>query len=126
MGLAPLVRAYTGTVLVGREDERRTLERLLAGARVGSIGVLVITGEAGNGKSALLALLDAGGALRRGDELAHESIVGTVFSARVVGDAEVSGRSAVVTQVEGSAHRTGEHEFVLDERDELGTGFLLR
>jgi hypothetical protein len=28
--------------------------------------------------------------------------------------------------VEGSAYRTGEHEFVLDERDELGTGFLLR
>ena len=80
----------------------------------------------GSGTSARLALLDAGGELPRGDELAHESIVGTVFSARVVGDAEVSGRSAVVTQVEGSAHRTGEHEFVLDERDELGTGFLLR
>ncbi len=80
----------------------------------------------GSGTSARLALLDAGGELPRGDELAHESIVGTVFSARVVGDAEVSGRSAVVTEVEGSAHRTGEHEFVLDERDELGTGFLLR
>jgi proline racemase/trans-L-3-hydroxyproline dehydratase len=80
----------------------------------------------GSGTSARLALLDAGGELPRGDELAHESIVGTVFSARVVGDAEVSGHSAVVTQVEGSAHRTGEHEFVLDERDELGTGFLLR
>jgi len=80
----------------------------------------------GSGTSARLALLDAGGELPRGDELAHESIVGTVFSARVVGDAEVSDRSAVVTQVEGRAHRTGEHEFVLDERDELGTGFLLR
>ena len=80
----------------------------------------------GSGTSARLALLDAGGELPRGDELAHESIVGTVFSARVVGDAEVSDRSAVVTQVEGRAHRTGEHEFVLDEHDDLGTGFLLR
>jgi proline racemase len=80
----------------------------------------------GSGTSARLALLHAGGELPRGDELAHESIVGTVFSARVVGDAEVPGRPAVVTEVEGSAHRTGEHEFVLDERDELGTGFLLR
>jgi proline racemase len=80
----------------------------------------------GSGTSARLALLDAHGELPRGEELAHESIVGTVFSARVVADAEVAGRPAVITEVEGSAHRTGEHEFMLDERDALGTGFLLR
>ena len=33
---------------------------------------------------------------------------------------------AVITEVEGSAHRTGTHEFVLEPADELGTGFLLR
>jgi DNA-binding CsgD family transcriptional regulator len=50
-------------VLVGREGERRTLERLLAGARVGSSGVLVITGEPGIGKTSLLehARRQAGG-----------------------------------------------------------------
>src|SRR5262245_37158781 len=46
----------------------------------------------GSGTSARLALLDAEGELPRGGELAHESIVGTVFSARVVGDADVAGR----------------------------------
>ena len=80
----------------------------------------------GSGTSARLALLDADGELGRGDELVHEGIVGTEFLARVVGDGELPGRPAVVTEVEGSAHRTGEHEFVLDERDGLGTGFLLR
>jgi proline racemase len=80
----------------------------------------------GSGTSARLALLDAQGELARGDELVHEGIVGTVFSARLVGDAKVGGRPAVITEVEGSAHRTGEHEFLLDEADELGTGFLLR
>jgi proline racemase len=80
----------------------------------------------GSGTSARLALLDADGELPRGVELVHESIVGTEFIARVVGETEVAGRPAVVTEVEGSAHRTGEHEFVLDERDDLGTGFLLR
>jgi proline racemase len=80
----------------------------------------------GSGTSARLALLDVEGALARGEELVHESIVGTVFSARVTGGAEVAGRAAVITEVAGSAHRTGEHEFVLDESDELGTGFLLR
>ena len=36
------------------------------------------------------------------------------------------GRDAVVTEVEGTAHRTGEHRFVLDPRDPLGDGFVLR
>ena len=80
----------------------------------------------GSGTSARLALLDADGELERGAELLHEGIVGTAFTARVVGDAKVAGRPAVITEVEGSAHRTGEHEFVLDPRDPLGPGFLLR
>ena len=32
----------------------------------------------------------------------------------------------VLTEVEGMAYRTGEHRFVLDPRDPLGTGFVLR
>jgi proline racemase len=80
----------------------------------------------GSGTSARLALLDASGELKRGDELRHLSIVGSEFRGRVVGDAEVAGRPAVITEVEGSAHRTGEHRFVLEDDDDLGTGFLLR
>ena len=44
---------------------------------------------------------------RRGDELLHRSIVGTEFRARIVGDADVAGIPAVVTEVEGAAFRTG-------------------
>ncbi|HXV34059.1 MAG TPA: proline racemase family protein [Gaiellaceae bacterium] len=80
----------------------------------------------GSGTSARLALLERAGELPRGVELVHESIVGTEFRARVVGDAEVAGRPAVVTEVEGSAHRTGAHSFELDPEDPLGEGFLLR
>ncbi len=80
----------------------------------------------GSGTSARLALLDASGELPRGAELTHLSIVGTEFRARVVGEADVAGKPAVITEVEGSAHRTGEHRFVLEDADELGTGFLLR
>jgi len=80
----------------------------------------------GSGTSARLALLDADGELSHGEELLHESIVGTEFGARVVAEVEVAGRQAVITEVEGSAFRTGAHTFALDERDPVGTGFLLR
>jgi DNA-binding CsgD family transcriptional regulator len=42
-------------MLLGREPERAAIEQLLADARVGTSGVLVVTGEPGIGKSALLA-----------------------------------------------------------------------
>ena len=80
----------------------------------------------GSGTSARLALLDRSRRLPRGDELRHLSIVGSEFRGRVVGDAEVAGIPAVVTEVEGSAYRTGEHLFTLDPDDSLGDGFLLR
>jgi proline racemase len=80
----------------------------------------------GSGTSARLALLDASGELGRGDTLRHEGIVGSVFVARAPEAVEVAGRPAVVTEVEGSAFRTGAHEFFLDAADPIGTGFLLR
>jgi proline racemase len=80
----------------------------------------------GSGTSARLALLDRSGRLPRGDELRHLSIVGSEFRGRVVGDADIAGTPAVVTDVEGSAYRTGEHVFELDPEDPVGTGFLLR
>jgi proline racemase len=80
----------------------------------------------GSGTSARLSLLDRAGELPRGAELVHESVIGTEFRGRVVGEARVAGLPAVVTEVEGSAHRTGAHEFTLDPADPLAEGFLLR
>jgi proline racemase len=80
----------------------------------------------GSGTSARLAVLHARGELATGDTLRHRGIVGTEFTGRVVEEAEVAGRPAVVTEIGGSAHLTGRHEFVLQPNDPLGTGFLLR
>ncbi len=76
----------------------------------------------GSGTSARCALLAADGRLAEGEELRHDSIVGTTFLARIVGRAP----EGVLTEIEGTAFRTGEHRFVLDPRDPLGTGFVLR
>lgn len=80
----------------------------------------------GSGTSARLALLEARGELPRGADLIHHSIIGTVFTGSVTGDAAVGSYPAVITEVEGSAHRTGTHTFELVPGDDLGTGFLLR
>ncbi|HEY7101310.1 MAG TPA: ATP-binding protein [Mycobacteriales bacterium] len=41
-------------MLVGRDAERQAVDALVAGARLGRSGVLVLTGEAGIGKTSLL------------------------------------------------------------------------
>jgi proline racemase/trans-L-3-hydroxyproline dehydratase len=76
----------------------------------------------GSGTSARLALLHDEGRLATGEPLRHLSIVGSEFTGRVVEETP----AGVVTEVEGSAHLTGRHEFVLEPDDELGEGFLLR
>jgi len=80
----------------------------------------------GSGTSARLALLDLRGELTRGATLMHESIIGSRFAGRVVGDDRVGEFRAVLTEVEGSAFQTGTHQFILDPDDPIGTGFLLR
>jgi proline racemase/trans-L-3-hydroxyproline dehydratase len=80
----------------------------------------------GSGTSARLALLHRDGRLRTGQRMVHESIIGTEFAAAVVEETEAYGQPAVMTEIEGSAHRTGYHQFVLEPDDEVGTGFLLR
>ena len=50
----------------------------------------------------------------------------TRFVARIVEHVNAQGRDAVVTEIEGTAFRTGEHCFTLDPRDPLDSGFVLR
>ncbi len=76
----------------------------------------------GSGTSARCALLAADGVLGDGGVLRHDGIVDLTFCARVIGETP----DGLLTEVEGMAYRTGEHRFVQDPRDPLGTGFVLR
>lgn len=76
----------------------------------------------GSATSARAALLLADGSLGGGRQWRNDSIVNTSFGARVIGETA----AGVLTEVEGTAFRTGEHRFSLDPRDPLGTGFVLR
>ncbi|WP_240801542.1 proline racemase family protein [Streptomyces sp. A1136] len=75
----------------------------------------------GSGTAARLALLAEDGRLGEGEDLLHESVIGTVFTGRVVS----GGAEGVVTEVTGTVYRTGEHAFLVDPLDALGTGFAL-
>jgi proline racemase len=76
----------------------------------------------GSATSARTALLLDDGAVAVGQTWRNDSIIGTTFHARAIGAAD----EGVLTEVEGMAFRTGEHRFVLEEHDSLGTGFVLR
>jgi proline racemase len=76
----------------------------------------------GSATSARTALLVDDGALADGQTWRNDSIVGTTFNARAIGEVP----EGILTEVEGTAFRTGEHRFVLDPRDPLETGFVLR
>ena len=76
----------------------------------------------GSATSARTALLFEQGALDEGQTWRAESIIGTAFDARAIGRTN----DGLLTEVVGAAFRTGEHRFVLDPRDPLDTGFVLR
>ncbi len=76
----------------------------------------------GSATSARTALLAADGAIAEGQTWRNDSIVHSTFHARAIGHAP----AGLLTEVEGTAFRTGEHRFFLDPRDPLGTGFVLR
>jgi proline racemase len=80
----------------------------------------------GSGTCARLAVLARDGRLAGGTVLRHDSIVGSTFTGRVLDTVDVDGRAAVLPQVTGTAHRTGEHVFSIDEDDPLVPGFVLR
>ena len=118
----PELRDVYGVIFWQDEGEAPLTQRNVAVFADGEVD----RSPCGSGTSARLALLDDEGRLPRGAELRHLSVVGSQFTGRVVGDADVVGRPAVVTEVEGSAYRTGRAEFALDPDDPLGEGFLLR
>ncbi len=80
----------------------------------------------GSGTAARVAVLAAAGRLDTAQVLTHRSLIGTVFHARIAGTTRADGHDAVVADITGTAHRTGEHVFTLEPGDELGTGFVLR
>jgi trans-L-3-hydroxyproline dehydratase len=79
----------------------------------------------GTGTCAVMAVLAAMGLLGRDQTFTHESIIGTTFTGRVVGETSVGDRPAIIPEIAGEAYITGEHTFIIDDDDRLAEGFRL-
>ena len=82
----------------------------------------------GTGVSGRLAVLHEKGLLGVGECMKIESIIGSSFQGTIVqtstrGEDEFN---SIIPEIEGRAFITGRHEFILDPKDPLKNGFLLR
>ncbi len=80
----------------------------------------------GTGVSARLALHFARGEIGLGQPFTVESIIGSRFTGRVIEEKTFGPHAAVIPEVEGAAHITGRHEFLIDPADPYKNGFILR
>jgi len=80
----------------------------------------------GTGVSGRMALHYARGEAALGEPQVIESIVGSRFTGRAVEETTFGPHNAIVPEVEGTAHITGAHTFIIDPDDPLKDGFLLR
>jgi len=80
----------------------------------------------GMGASARLAVMFDRGEILMDEEVVIESaITNGTLRGRVVEEVRAGARNAVITEITGSAHITGIHDFVFDAGDPLSRGFLI-
>jgi trans-L-3-hydroxyproline dehydratase len=79
----------------------------------------------GTGLSARLAVLHARGQMGVGDSMTHASAIGSTFDGRIVAEARVGDRNAIVPAIRGSAWITGIWQVLVDPADPFPEGYLL-
>jgi len=79
----------------------------------------------GSGTCARLALFHHRGLMRVGSTFVSEGLLGLQFTARIAGETQVEGRSAILPEITGTAYLTGFSQFHFDPDDPLRAGYLL-
>jgi trans-L-3-hydroxyproline dehydratase len=80
----------------------------------------------GSGTAGRVAQLYQRGELSAQGTLVNESIIGTIFKGRVLGETKCGEFDAVIPEIEGNAFICGYGTWLIDERDPLTYGFLVR
>jgi len=79
----------------------------------------------GTGTSARMAILRARGQMKVGDGMTHASIIGSEFHGRILAEASVGGKPAIVPAVKGRAWITGTHQYFIDPEDPWPQGYVV-
>jgi len=80
----------------------------------------------GTGTSALMSCLAADGELGVGDSFLNESLIGSMFTGRIVVPTTVAELPAIITEISGRGAITALNQFLFDPTDVYRDGFLLR
>jgi len=80
----------------------------------------------GTGTSAKMATLHAKGELKLGEPFVYESILGTLFKGEIVEETEVAGIKAIIPVIAGSAYIYGYNNIIIDPKDPVKDGFMLK
>lgn len=80
----------------------------------------------GTGTSAKLATLYEKGQIKPNEIFIYESILGTLFKGRIIGETTVGSKKAIIPEITGSAYITGFNHFVIDPEDPVKYGFQLK
>lgn len=80
----------------------------------------------GTGVSARIALLHHRGEVADQERIKIESIIGSSMQVEIASKLDFAGKQAVIPRVFGTAFITGVNQFLVDSRDPLKHGFLIR
>ena len=80
----------------------------------------------GTGTSARVAQRHAKGQLNTDETYVHESIIGSLFTAKVEGETTVGGKPAIIPSIAGWARMHGLNTIYVDDRDPFKHGFVLK
>ena len=79
----------------------------------------------GTGTCAKMAVLHAEGRLKVGEDFRHEGIVDTVFTGRLVSEAQVGERQGVIPEITGTGYIYAFSSYVVDPTDPFPQGFTV-
>lgn len=79
----------------------------------------------GTGTCARMAALHARGLLKVGEGIVHESIIGSRFAGRILGETTLAGAKAILPEITGRAWITGLHQYFVDPSDPWPEGYVV-
>jgi len=111
-----------GTIFIGPPLDKGTHSRNVCIFAEGEVDRC----PTGTGVSGRLAIHYARKEIGIDEPIVIESIIGSRFTGRIVETTTFGPHEAIIPEVEGTAHITGRHEFLIDPTDPLWDGFVLR